>query len=580
MTKKLKIGILGFITILCSCISSDKDRAGPPNKFSEYTGRYILKTDLVFNVKEESGLLTLLPSFWGSAQILDPIDKDTYKSLLHPRMLFEFKRDSTGKINSLVSSGNNQISGTALKLDSNEHEIVELLLEGRLNEAVVKLNDSEEKVSEERIVNLGFSLIRFRRSKARIAFDFVSKFKSKYPNSLDLYQIKGLASLLLNDRENAVKAFQEAQLIDSTNSMTLSSLRLLNAPNATPMPKNAWKLPFDINDLFKHPTQNEIENVKNDWKNRDLNSKKYQVVIEKQIELNENKYKVRIMSHEVHGKKHFGAVLIPKGAKLQSSPIVLELHGVDSRYSPFNITKAKMLKILGDNSSKTIIAIPSFRGNSLILGDLKYTSDGSPKDAWNGAADDAIAFLNVVLDEVPEADSTRISAFGKSRGGTVALLIGARDKRIGSVINWAGPSGWFSNMGTFGWSLKEQVQWALWERWSPGRGWGSASQFIDWFLSESIESGKSDLADVRHLILSSSPIYFLHSLSAVQMHYGIEDGSVPIINAEVLQNALVSQNTPANKFEIFKHKNAGHDQPYPKAYRLTREFLLEQFSEN
>ena len=580
MWKKLGIGIFGLTTILCSCISSNKNKEEVPNKFSEYIGRYALKTDLVFEVKEESGLLTLLPSFWGSTQILDSIDKDTYESLLHPRMKFEFKRDSTGKINSLISTGYNPIAGTAHKLHHDEYKAVEFLLKGKLNKSLAKLNDPNEKLSEERVVNLGFNLIRFRRSKAQIAFDFVSEFISKYPNSVDLYQIKGLASLLLNDRENAILAFQEAFQIDSTNSMNISALRLLNAQNQSPIPENAWKLPYSIDDLFKEPIQNEIEDVRNDWKNRDLSTKKYKLEKEQQIEFDGHLYNLQILSHEVHGKKHFGAVLIPKGAKLRSSPIVLELHGVDSRYSPFNLEKAKMLKILKENRLKTIIAIPSFRGNSLTIGDQKYTSEGSPKDAWDGAADDAIAFLNVIIDQVPESDPTRISVFGKSRGGTVAMLVGVRDSRIGSVINWAGPSGWFSKMGTFGWSLQEQVQWALWERWPPGRGWGIGSQFIDWFLLESINSEKSNLRTVRHNILSSSPIYFLESLPSAQMHYGVEDGSVPILNAEALQNALNSQNRSNNKFKIYKHENTRHDQPYPKAYQLTHEFLLNNLSKN
>ena len=48
----------------------------------------------------------------------------------------------------------------------------------------------------------------------------------------------------------------------------------------------------------------------NDWKNRDLGSKKYQLVEERQIEFDGYHYKLQILSHEVYGKKHFGAVLI------------------------------------------------------------------------------------------------------------------------------------------------------------------------------------------------------------------------------------------------------------------------------
>ncbi|NNE98650.1 MAG: hypothetical protein HKN25_06485 [Pyrinomonadaceae bacterium] len=298
------------------------------------------------------------------------------------------------------------------------------------------------------------------------------------------------------------------------------------------------------------------------------------------MQLGGRKYQIRVFSHTVQNRKHYGAVLVPEGANRGNSPVVLELHGVNARYSPFDIAKVKTPRLFGDNRSNPIIAVPSFRGNTLVLEDKTFVSEGSPADAWDGAADDAIAFLNLVTSKVTEADAGRISAFGKSRGGTVALLVGVRDKRIRSVVNWAGPSGWFSNMGTFGWSLKEQVRWGLWEKWKPGRGWGSASQFIDWFLTDSIRSQKGSLKIVRHKILASSPLYFLDSLPAAQFHYGLNDGGVPVANAKALKKVLKARENTASKTSFHIHKNAGHDQPYPKAYRLSRDFMIEQFSQH
>ena len=392
MGQKIVIAILGLASIFLGCDSSNNSAEEASKKYSDYVGRYALTSDLVFEVKEDSGLLTLLPSFWGSAQILDSIDTDAFQSLLHPRMHFTFKRDSTGQINSLTSTGNSQIEGTAYRLPQHEYKAVKFLLEGKFKEALTKLNDPNEKLSEDRIVGLAFNLIRFRRSKAQVAFDLVSEFSSKYPNSTDLYHIKGLASLLVEDREIALLAFQKAFQIDSTNSMTVSALRLLNAKNAPPIPENTWELPFNINDLFMEPTNDEIQHVRNDWNKRDLSIANYKLEKEGQMEFNGYPYRFQMISHDVHGEKHFGAVLIPPGAEPQNAPIILELRGVDSRYSPFKISKAKVPKILGDNPSKAIVVIPSFRGNTLIINDQEYTSEGSPKNAWDGAADDAHSF--------------------------------------------------------------------------------------------------------------------------------------------------------------------------------------------
>jgi len=574
----IQIGIVGLIAILNSCSTSQKNKLFTPDKFSEYIGRYALKTDLILEVKKESDLLTLRPSFWRSSQILDSIGEDKFSSLLHPQMQFEFVRDNKGKIVSLLSTGHKEINGTAKRLDPNEHKVVELLLLGNTREAITKLKSPSEEISEERLVNLGFNLIQKFPSKANDALTLVSAFESEYSNSIDLQHVIALGSLLIDNRANAITAFKKAAIIDSNNSLTKSSLRLLDPANATPAPENSWELPFDMDELFKKPSPEEIENVLADWQARDLGVKRIKIVDEQNIDLNQSHYTIQIISHEIYGNKHYGAVLIPKGAKLGSSPVVLELHGVDPQYSPFKITDAETPFILGENQAKVIIAIPSFRGNTFMIEDRSYVSEGSPTNAYDRAADDAIAFLNVVLERVPEVDPTRISAFGKSRGGTVALLVGVRDKRISSVIDWAGPAEWFSHMGTFGWTLKEQVQWALWERWAPGNGWGSASQYIDHFLVQSIEFGESSLKKVRHKILASSPLYFLDSLPVAQLQYGTEDGAVPISNAEALQHALKLRDKSAPSFEIYMHKNTGHDMPYPVAYDLSREFLIKQFS--
>ena len=575
----LKIGILGLTIILGSCKNSSNSKLIETDNYSEYIGRYSLKKDLVFEVKKEGELLTLLPSFWGTAQILDSIGTDKFASLLHPRMQFEFKRDSTGKIISLTSTGNNEINGTASRLNNNEYEVVELLMSGKINQALIKLENSSKDFSEKQIVNLGFALIKIP-SKVNNGISFVSAFEAKYPNSIDLQHIIGLGSLIANKREDALNAFEKAHLIDPENSLTKSSLRLLKSPNASPAPADSWKIPFDLDKLFQTPSQEEIKNVWKDWKSRDLSLKQAKIEHKENVELNNCRYEIRIISHTVQGSKHYGAVLIPEGAKISNSPIIVELRGVDPNYSPLNVLKNKSSVIVQENKSNAIIAIPSFRGNTLTFKDKVYVSEGSPTNAWDGAADDAMTFLSAVLDIIPEADPNRIAVFGHSRGGTVALLLGIRDKRVSSVIDWAGPSGWFSNMGTFGWTLQEQVQWALWEKWSPDRGWGSASQFIDWFLSNPIKSGNPGLAEVRHQILASSPLYFLDSLPTAQLQYGVDDRFVPISNALAIKRALELREKPIQKVELIMNENTGHDQPYPKAYTSSREFLCKQFSSN
>ena len=546
-------------------------------KFSEYTGRYALKTDLILEIKIESGLLTLRPSFWGSLQILESKETDKFFSLLHPHMKFEFNRDDTGMIVSLTASGHKEIHGAALKLAHDDIQVVEHILSGRVEEALKRLNEPEEKATEDRILDLGSKLVQNRLSQPQMAVEFASAMESNYPNSVDLKHILAFAYLLTNDRENALPTFKRASMIDPENSITKTALRLLDPENTSPPPEDSWILPFDINDLFTEPLPKEIENVLADWQVRDLSVSQNQIVDVHDVILNQVEYDLRIISHEVHGAKHFGAVLIPKGIKSGDSHLLVECHGVDPHYSPFNILEAETPFILGGKGRNTVIAIPSFRGNTLIVNDRSYISEGSPKNAWDGAADDTLAFINAVLDITPEVDQNRISVFGKSRGGTVAMLSGIRDKRIKSIVGWTGPADWFSNMGNLGWTLKELVQWALWERWAPGTGWGSAAQFIDQRLAESIEHGKGFLSEIRQRMIASSPLYFVDQLPAAQLHYGLEDGAVSVSNAKAIQKVIDENGNNKPVVEVFVHEHSGHDMPYPLAYELSRKFLLKSF---
>jgi len=149
---------------------------------------------------------------------------------------------------------------------------------------------------------------------------------------------------------------------------------------------------------------------------------------------------------------------------------------------------------------------------------------------------------------------------------------------ISGVIDWTGPVDWFSNMGKFGLTLQEQIQWALWEKWVPGNGWGSEAQFIEQRLKKTIELGEPSLSEVRHNLIASSPLYFLESLPVAQLQYGIEDGAVPISNALALKQALELCDTSASSFDLYMHEYTGHDLPYPKAYDLARKFLKNRFS--
>jgi hypothetical protein len=75
-------------------------------------------------------------------------------------------------------------------------------------------------------------------------------------------------------------------------------------------------------------------------------------------------------------------------------------------------------------------------------------------------------------------------------------------------------------------------------------------------------------------MLASSPLYFASRLPRTQIHYGIEDEMVPVVNGRALARAMRQLNRRSPNFEAFFHSNAGHDLNQRLAYSRSRAFML------
>jgi dipeptidyl aminopeptidase/acylaminoacyl peptidase len=282
---------------------------------------------------------------------------------------------------------------------------------------------------------------------------------------------------------------------------------------------------------------------------------------------------VRIISHRVHGERHFGAIIVPaNAAKNHSCAVVVEAKGVSWNYSPLDINSGlNAPAILGPSMKDCIIIAPSFRGEKMICNGREFVSDGDRTDSWDGATDDALALLNVALQSAPEADPARIYSFGRSRGGSVALLCAIRDKRIKGVVEWAGPTDWFSLMADEGWTQQELVEEGLRIHAKPNE---TAGQFIERFLLKAM-NGTWNLQDTRLKMIAASPLYFTKSLPDVQIHHGVEDYNVPVINAHSLADSLKKNTQTAGHLEAIFYKGFGHDTDVANAAKHSARFLIE-----
>ncbi len=262
-----------------------------------------------------------------------------------------------------------------------------------------------------------------------------------------------------------------------------------------------------ISKTLIEPSAKEIKEILKELRQKNLSPSN--VLIHDTILL-ENNNRTYILSHVTDGNRHYGAVVLPDKKNLRETPALIMATGGDGMHTQFDVAQdfsheaVKFPEFLGGNFDKEFaVIIPSFRGQQLIIDNKTYQSEGSVSDAFDGATTDALAFLNVALKTFDVIDEKRISVYGGSRGGAVALLAAARDKRIKNVIAVASPT-----------DMK-----ALYLLYPD--------QFKLLFFNDLL-AGKISEKDARKKFIASSPIYFINELPYVQLHHDKQDPFVPV----------------------------------------------------
>lgn len=578
-----KLALLIFVILLYSLSSASQS-----NSRAEYVGRYTDGVDYVVYFEETRFGMTLRPALWTATQLLQQTGTDEFIVADRTERGATFQRDARGQVTGVKIRG---MEGEGLDLTKANHPLlpIELLLRGRGRESAreyMKRNDRDPArmlTAAERVFN------RFPSNVSAVV-DFLSSLAPKYSSNSKLYTMLAHAYVAQGDRPAALKSFRRAYQLEPTNREAVSGLaRLAALPKSESVRDKPWKVPFPLAAVFESPTPEEIREVVADWRARDLNVRKVVEVATGRIRYGNEEMQVRIVSHLVNGQKHFGAIISPLDAKPSCCPVIVEAKGVSWNYFPLNLERLDAPRFMGEARKQFIYVVPSFRGEVMHFAGVDYQSEGDRTNAWDGATDDAIALLNVALETTPAADASRVGVFGRSRGGTVALLMGERDSRIRCVVEWSGPSDWFSLMGTEGWTQQELFAEGLRTRAAPDETGG---QLVEHFLSRA-HRGEETLRAVRQRLLSSSPLYFTSRLPRVQLHYGMEDTSVPVRNGIELARRLNLHFSPSTNrratrgpskrrtgSEAFFYPGQGHDTDRLLAPEYSRQFLMDVLLRN
>jgi hypothetical protein len=128
--------------------------------------------------------------------------------------------------------------------------------------------------------------------------------------------------------------------------------------------------------------------------------------------------------------------------------------------------------------------------------------------------------------------------------------------------------------GAGGWAQRELVSDGLRRRSLPGEVGG---QFINYFLSGAIER-REGAATTRNRIIASSPLYVANAIPLAQVHWAVDDPSVPIGNGRAFVDAFRATGRPQTCLDVRIHPEAGHDQDRQLAPEQSRAFLLKAFA--
>lgn len=262
---------------------------------------------------------------------------------------------------------------------------------------------------------------------------------------------------------------------------------------------------INLDSLFSPATTAELAGIRREWIAMDMHSDSSSVM----QTFNYYGRKVQIIGHTAETRQHYGAFIYPLNYdSIASYPLLVWASGLDQRNPRVVLQGDNAIKALISSLDEHFILVPSFRGQALVLNQSNYCSDGFFGDAFDGATDDALRLLHLAKMNIPTIDLENITVCGVSRGGTVALLMGARDTTIRNLVAIAGPTDF----------LLEEV----YDRYS--------NQYKYQFLSTT-----TDMPEIRKKIIESSPVHFIQDYrQSLLLIQGRNDEVVPLYNAQTV----------------------------------------------
>lgn len=283
--------------------------------------------------------------------------------------------------------------------------------------------------------------------------------------------------------------------------------------------------------LFAPPLRAEIEAVRTDWQARNLVPS--DVRIEEGHTIKDS-LSYKLISFRLNGNKQYAGVLVP--VTIKPVPVLINIagFGLDMPIS------SQAANIAPNSNPPFLYVLPALSGQSLsfTVNGTTYmspVSEGTRNNAFDGATDDAIATLNAVASLFANADTSRVLTRGGSRGGTVALLMAARDKRVKRAVGVAFPADFITLTAAH----QNDPTYKF--------------QFLD-----ALVAGSKTFRETRLNLIASSPLYFVSHLPNTQLHFAEKDVITAPAQGELIINALKEQGLQ-DRAAFFVYPGRSHD---------------------
>lgn len=328
-------------------------------------------------------------------------------------------------------------------------------------------------------------------------------------------------------------------------------------------------VPLTLELLTEPTTADEVADVLAIWEARDTSARDVTVDATGSIVLGGVTMTYLVLTHTVGGLRHVGAVLVPESLSPASAAVLVYCHGGytgDGGLPPFPVESLASRVPDGPLRGELVYVVPAYRGERIEVDGVTYAGEGAPS-IGDREVDDVMALLSAALAQVPEADPDRVAVLGESRGGLVALELGARDPRVDLVLAAYAPTDFRIGLASSGVDdalFEGAVLQALAAPDDPATLLLRSIVPIDQVSQEeggALLISAAGRRALRENLARSAPLAYAAELPVTEAHHGTLDGTATVEYSRALAEAMAAagRTSPGPSFTYFEYEGGEHD---------------------